>query len=656
MRKMLRSVLLLCLLWVVAGRPLWAQQPIDIGAAFWEPYPERHMEYVAQPSGVHWSLKDVEALPDTAWHRLEEDYGVYFGLSTKGYWLRFRVTNSLQNNAPVLPKFYQPEPDSLPVLLECNNPNLDTLHFYRVSPEGGVLFMQQGNRVQPEARPLNYPNLVFRWKEPLGASARVYLYVRSYYYTTNFTFSFWSEQRWQLNFKQVEIGAGILFFALVLVYLFSLTLLFAIVRERHLWLFYFYALLSAFFFANDLDIWYWFWPGWDYRIFSPTAINLGTVCGLLFMRYYFQTYRRYRYFDWGLILLSAVALATTVLSLLLHQNKVLFLHLNKVLLINLLITCAAIMGLFLYDYYTQRKREKIWFVIGFTPHGLAIVLACVHQLDWFHPKLPGLLQFSPNPSPFFVQMNTPWMLLGGMIWEMLIVSMLFVVRVKSYYESSNKILAERRNALVLGVETERKRVAQDLHDGIGVLLSSTKMKLAALRDQMKGKPDWYQETGELLSNIDQAHEEMRALAHNMMPKSLEKLGLAQAIEGAVSRLRRSHPAVQWRFYSNFQNGHLDELTKINLFRIAQEMLHNILQHAQATEAHLQLLRQGTQIVLSIEDNGVGFQPKNHTLRTGIGLSNIRYRAEDVLKGHVTIESSPGKGAFIAVEIPVGEEK
>ncbi|MCC6460661.1 MAG: hypothetical protein IT260_09350, partial [Saprospiraceae bacterium] len=95
---------------------------------------------------------------------------------------------------------------------------------------------------------------------------------------------------------------------------------------------------------------------------------------------------------------------------------------------------------------------------------------------------------------------------------------------------------------------------------------------------------------------------------------------------------------------------------INLFRIAQEMLHNILQHAQATEAHLQLLRQGTQIVLSIEDNGVGFQPKTHTLRTGIGLSNIRYRAEDVLKGHVSIESSPGKGTFIAVEIPVGEEK
>ena len=618
---------------------------------FWMPYPEAYMEYVDQPRDVYWTLDEVRALPDSAWRPLPEKFGAFFGLSPRGHWLRFR----LRDNRPNLLSFplkLGPGPDSLPLLLECNNPNLDTLAFYRVGANGDVLRDTAGNRFPPESRAIPYPNPVFRWKEPPNSSATIYLYAHTLYYTANFTLTLWGEQRWQLNFKQIEISAGILFFVLVIVYLLTLTLLFVIVRVRYLWFFYLYVLLTSVFFANDLGVWYWAWPAWDYRIWSPTLINLGMVCGLMFMRYHFQTQRRFPNFDWVLLLLSAMALATAALSMLLHRRPAAFMTLNKVMIVNLLVTCAVIMGLVLYSYYTQRDREKIWFVVAFTPHGLATVFTCLLQLKALHPDLMSLLMFSDQPSPYFVQMNTPWLLLGGMLWEMFIVSALFVLRIKDFYESSNKILAERRDALVLGVETERKRVAQEIHDGIGVLLSSTKMKLAALRERMQKDGDLHRETGELLGNLDLAHEEMRELAYNLMPKSLEKLGLAQAIEGAVSRLRRSQPAVNWHFYSNFQNGHLSELTKINLFRIAQEMLHNVLQHAQATEAHLQLLRQDNRIVLSMEDNGVGFQPKTHTLRTGIGLSNIRYRAEDVLKGNVTIESSPGKGTFIAVEVPV----
>ncbi|MBK6929364.1 MAG: hypothetical protein IPH12_00295 [Saprospirales bacterium] len=634
----MRLLLIVWLAFPGVNAVLWAQAALEVDSAFWAPYPEQNMEYVVQPPGVHWNLKTVAAFPDSLWRPLRKESGVYFGMTTKGHWLRFRLRNL--------------HPYTVPLLIECNNPNLDTLILYRLSPDGAVITEATGARFPPKARALNYPNLLFKWKEPARSSATVYLYVRTLYYPANSTFSLWGEERWQLDFKQIEIGASILFFALLFVYLFTLTLLFSIVRERHLWLFYCYVLLGAIFIANDLGLWYWIWPGWDYRILSPAILNLSTVCGLFFLRYQFHTHRRYPYFDWVLVALCAMALATAGLSLLLRHRPIAFMGLNKVLVINLLATCAAILGLVLYSYYNSRKPEKIWFVVAFTPHGLAVVLTCLHQLDLAHPDLPGFSQFSPTPSPFFVQLNTPWLLLGGMLWEMLIVSMLFVLRIKDFYESTNKVLAERRNALVLGVETERKRVAQEIHDGIGVLLSSTKMKLAALRTRLKGQADLYQETGDLLANIDQAHEEMRGLAYNLMPKSLEKLGLPQAIEGTVSRMRRHYPAVHWHFYSNFNNGQLDDLTKINLFRIAQEMLHNVLQHAQATDVHLQLLLRDRHILLSIEDNGIGFQPKAHTLRTGIGLSNIRYRAEDVLKGHVTIESSPGKGTFVAVEVPL----
>ena len=635
--NLLRRLLLLFFLVLTWNCALRGQSLMRLDSAFWEPYPEQYMEFVVQPHGTYWSLETVQAFPDSAWSPLKKESGAYFGITAKGHWLRFRLHNALDY--------------TVPLLLECNNPNLDTMAFYRISPSGDLLSDTTGARFPPKARVLNYPNLIFQWKEPGQSSATVYLYVRSLYYPANFTFSLWNADRWQLEFKQIEIGASILFFALLFVYLFTLALLFSIVRERDLWLFYGYVFLGGLYVANDLGLWYWIAPDWDYRILSPTILNLSLVCGLLFMRNQFQTFRRNPYIDWSLVFLSAMALATSGLSLLLQNRPNAFMAVNTVLIVNLLATCLTITWLITHRYVTSRKSDSIWFVVAFMPHGLAVLLTCLHQLDLAHPDLPGFSQFSPTPSPFFVQLNTPWLLLGGMVWEMLIVSVLFVLRIKDFYESSNRVLAERRNALVLGVEAERKRVAQEIHDGLGVLLSSTKMKLAALRSRLKDQPELYNESGDLVQTIDQAHEEMRSLAYSLMPKSLEKLGLAQAIEGTVSRLRRNNPAVNWHFYSNFKNGELDDLTKINLFRIAQEMLHNVLQHAQATEAHLQLLQRDKRIVLSIEDNGVGFPSKAHTLRTGIGLSNIRYRAEDVLKGHVSIESSPGKGTFVAVEVP-----
>ena len=116
--------------------------------------------------------------------------------------------------------------------------------------------------------------------------------------------------------------------------------------------------------------------------------------GLLFIRYQLKTYRRYPYIDWSLVLLCAMALATSGLSLLLKNRPIAFMGVYKVLTINLIATCAAIVWLILHRYITSRKTENIWFVVAFTPHGLAVVLNCLHQLDIAHPDLPGLLQFS----------------------------------------------------------------------------------------------------------------------------------------------------------------------------------------------------------------------------------------------------------------------
>ncbi|MBL7774581.1 MAG: hypothetical protein JNK89_01180, partial [Saprospiraceae bacterium] len=172
--------------WLLSGFNLSAQAVMRVDTAFWEPYPEQYMEFVVQPAGAHWSLDELLAQADLAWSPLKKESGAYFGITTRGHWLRFRLHNQLDY--------------TVPLLLECNNPNLDTMILYRLSPGGELLSDTTGARFAPKARVLNYPNLIFQWREPANSTAMVYLYVRSLYYPANFTFSIWNADRWQLEF------------------------------------------------------------------------------------------------------------------------------------------------------------------------------------------------------------------------------------------------------------------------------------------------------------------------------------------------------------------------------------------------------------------------------------------------------------------------
>ena len=108
--NILRLLLLLLLFFLKWNAALLSQATMRVDSAFWEPYPEQYMEYVVQPLNKSWSLADVEALPESAWQPLEKESGVYLGITTKGHWLRFRIRNDLDH--------------TVPLLLECNNPNL----------------------------------------------------------------------------------------------------------------------------------------------------------------------------------------------------------------------------------------------------------------------------------------------------------------------------------------------------------------------------------------------------------------------------------------------------------------------------------------------------------------------------------------------------
>lgn len=202
--------------------------------------------------------------------------------------------------------------------------------------------------------------------------------------------------------------------------------------------------------------------------------------------------------------------------------------------------------------------------------------------------------------------------------------------------------------VVQGEEKERMRLARDLHDGIGGMLSATKMRFMALRHDhadLIGSTRYL----EAMGLLDIMGDEIRKTSHNLMPEALLKQNLADALQTYCNSMQSGTDThIEFQSY-----GPLDGLAndfKLNVYRIVQELLKNTLQHAHATYVSVQLMMLEKYLTISVEDNGAGFNPSE--VKDGIGLSNLKTRVLSH-EGHYTVKSEPGKGTtvFIEFEMP-----
>jgi len=199
-------------------------------------------------------------------------------------------------------------------------------------------------------------------------------------------------------------------------------------------------------------------------------------------------------------------------------------------------------------------------------------------------------------------------------------------------------------------EEERKRLARELHDGIGTSLLATKMKLQMLEAQAKDNmPMDKRAFPELISEINLSIEELRAVSMDLRPSFLENTELVEAIKWHAKKVKeRSGIEV------NVSAGDIGQISlkiKENFYRIFQEALNNALKHSGATKAEVLLSRDKSYIVLEIQDNGRGFRPAGTEQDQGIGLYTIRERVE-LLGGIIRIKSSDKIGTDIFIEVPI----
>lgn len=219
-----------------------------------------------------------------------------------------------------------------------------------------------------------------------------------------------------------------------------------------------------------------------------------------------------------------------------------------------------------------------------------------------------------------------------------------------YQKELNRQQIELFNAIAATQDQERKRIAQDIHDSLGSVLSAAKLKLAEAKEL---KPELATDEKFLtgINLIDEASAELRSISHNIMPATLSKLGLVPALKNLSEKIS-SNKGLKVTFIAHDLDTRLDEQTEISIYRIILELINNIVKHAEAETATVQLVKFPDSINITVEDNGKGFD-LNRTLqeKKGIGLGNIFSRVE-YMKGQINVDAVPGRGTTVIIDIPV----
>lgn len=255
-------------------------------------------------------------------------------------------------------------------------------------------------------------------------------------------------------------------------------------------------------------------------------------------------------------------------------------------------------------------------------------------------------------------------LLIGLIVSVLAVSLLAFLYFKNY--KKEKLLAQQNfeiqqqkireleqekqlismNSILKGQEEERSRMAKDLHDGLGSMLSGIKLNLSAMHQNFIIHSSDVFSFEKALTQLDSAIAEMRRVAHNMMPEALLKFGLHEAIQDYCDNINQNR-TLKMQFTAIGEGKNLDATVQKVLYRIFQELTNNAIKHAQADTIFIQISHHEQGITLTVEDDGKGFDT---TKNNGAGLSNVKSRV-DYLKGTLHIDTSPENGTSITVEIP-----
>jgi signal transduction histidine kinase len=222
----------------------------------------------------------------------------------------------------------------------------------------------------------------------------------------------------------------------------------------------------------------------------------------------------------------------------------------------------------------------------------------------------------------------------------------FIATILRHQRKNQALQKEKINAEITALEKDRTRIASDLHDDLGPMLSAVKLLINNV--ELESAED--RETIEKANKyIDGVLQQLRTISNDLVPQALVRKGLVVAVDEYISELNDKRP-----MQVVFKHGtdlNISASQGIHLYRIIHEVIHNADKHAKASDMQIRLEEKNEKIILSFQDNGCGFDSKDlNIVQKGLGLKNIISRVE-TLKGNIYIQSDIGKGTGYTIEIP-----
>lgn len=549
------------------------------------------------------------------------------GIGKKYHWLKVKLKN---------------ESNETNFIYEFNQTNIDSLRFYQVKNQEIVYALPTKGLHFPKNNVSSFLSNKYAYIYPLTLKQgeETTIYIRADVNDDPFRVmnKLWTKEAYKQRENDIKIRSSymLIFSGFVILICFLSLAMYAFTRQR-LYLYYmgfvlviFINLIALRHFISPVIIERYLFFG---NNFSEMFGYLQLFFVLLYTNHFFELdvhYPKvYQVFRW-----SAVFTAVLFIAALFLRKYEWFFHFSYIF--SKFFLAAVSMGLYFFAVYLAFKRKIMayYYVIAYFPLFLFVghfILTAMKLTNSYNP----------------------------LEWEYVIfieIIVLTIAMAHRYYlimkENSNYQIALIReqergiHAMIDAQETERTRIAKDLHDGVVQQIASVILKSRQAFNTLNIVKST--EATEILEKLENANQDLRSISHKMMPRSLQELGITAAMSDMFAA---SLP--QAKIDYTFEHFNLKErLTpqiEVNLYRVAQELVNNIIKHSEAQEVSVQLYIADNAVIFRVEDNGIGM-PKVEK-KEGVGLLNIKNRVE-MLKGSVHFEQGSESGTLTTIKIPL----
>jgi signal transduction histidine kinase len=512
-------------------------------------------------------------------------------------------------------------------LLELANPHVDRVQLFRITGGRCVpIGSETGDDFPFHTRSISHRNFVWNL-EPLSEPTEYFLIrTRKPNSSLSLPLTVFTLDAFERQNTANDIFYGLTFGMMLIIAVYSLMAGMFLKRTVHI-AYFFFILSSIVLLATAEGLSFEFlYPGWGQfnSIFRVLAVGLASGAFVIFARLFLDI-RRYRPgIDRALKVILVYYLISTLLTPFLYVELLAAAHVAVPAILTTAIAAAVLLVVAAASTLRQQRATATFFLTAYALIFITSLVTVMEDYGWIE-KLPFNILFI------------------GSLAEMLVFALALTYQIKNLYEERNtlsvrirKHQAELLQSYVSGVERERQRVSRELHDDIGSRLTALKRTV-----EQAGEP-----LAAVAFQVDALAGDVRSLSHQLAPPSLRASDLVKLVESVAHDARQSgieHVAV-----SDFDfPRQVAESVKTEVFRIVQEAVQNVVKHAQATALTIQLFRHEQQLVVTVEDDGRGFDASETA--GGIGLATMRTRAASV--GGTLEISSTQRGTVVMVVLP-----